>query len=105
MWRTQESKEEEKMSKVTCMSVNVLPQRGITGIVDVKRFSQLSRLFKVSAWVMRFITNIRASVNKTEKREGELVSEELVEAEGKLIKRRRKRNCAIKIPFHSWCKG
>jgi hypothetical protein len=26
------------------------------------------------------------SVNKTEKREGELVSEELVEAEGKLIK-------------------
>jgi hypothetical protein len=86
VWRTQESKEEEKMSKVTCMSVNVLPQRRIMGIVDVKRFSQLSRLLKVSAWVMRFITNIRASVNKMEKREGELVSEELVEAEGKLIK-------------------
>ena len=50
------------------------------GIV-IERFGDLERLLRVAAFVIRFVSNLKKSVRKTEGVYGELAVEELVEAE------------------------
>ena len=50
------------------------------GIV-IERFGDLERLLRVTAFVIRFVSNLKKSVRKTEGVYGELAVKELVEAE------------------------
>ena len=54
---------------------------GISIVTDIERFSDLERLLRVTAFVLRFVSNLKKSVKKTEGVYGELSVEELVAAE------------------------
>ena len=54
---------------------------GIGIAIDIGRFRNLERLFKVTAFVIRFVSNLKMSVKKTEGVYGELAAEELAVAE------------------------
>ena len=56
---TPESHDEEKRS-TTAMIVEVRKETGIGAVVDVSKFSKLQRLVAVTAWVKRFIHNLKA---------------------------------------------
>ena len=78
--RTPESSEEEKTSQVTMM-VESKQSTGIDAVVNVDDFSTLQRLVTVTAWVMRFIDNVRARKEQRAKRTGKLQVNELRTAE------------------------
>ena len=51
---------------------------GCIGIVtDIEHFSDLKRLLRVTAFVVRFVSNMKKSVKKTQGVYGELAVEEL----------------------------
>ena len=54
---------------------------GIGIVIDIERVSNLERLFRVMAFVIRFVSNLKRFVKKIEGVYGELVVEELVETE------------------------
>ena len=54
---------------------------GSTGnVIDIERFRDLERLLRVADFVVRFVSNLKKSVRKTEGVYGELAVEELVAA-------------------------
>ena len=59
---------------------------GIGIVTDIERFSDLERLLRVTAFVIRFVSNLKKSVKKTEDVYGELAVEELVVAEKLWVK-------------------
>ena len=59
---------------------------GIGIVSDIKRFRDLERLLRVTAFVIRFVSNLMKSVNKTEGVNGELAVEELVVTEKSWVK-------------------
>ena len=59
---------------------------GIGIVTDIERFSDLERLLRVTAFVARFVSNLKESVKKTEGVYGELAVEELVVAEKLWVK-------------------
>ena len=59
---------------------------GISIVTDIERFSDLERLLRVTAFVTRFVSNLKKSVQKTEDVYGELAVEELVVAEKLWVK-------------------
>ena len=59
---------------------------GIGIVTDIERFSDLERLLRVTAFVTRFVSNLKKSVKKTEDVYGELAVEELVVAEKLWVK-------------------
>ena len=54
--------EEQKRSAV--MLVEVTQPKGISSILDIKAFGMAERIFRVTAWILRFISNIKAKVKK-----------------------------------------
>ena len=59
---------------------------GIGIVIDIERFSDLERLLRVTALVIRFVSNLKKSVKKTEDVYGEPAVEELVVAEKLWVK-------------------
>ena len=53
---------------------------GIIIVIDIECFGDLERLLRVVAFVIRFVSNLKKSVKKTEGVYGELAVEELVVA-------------------------
>ena len=73
---TPESLEEAKRASVC--AVQDVSVSGVTCIIDFKRFSELDRLLRVTALVLRFIFNVRAHKKGSFKVTGEVRSEEIV---------------------------
>ena len=59
---------------------------GIGIVTDIERFSDLERLLMVTAFVVRFVSNLKKSVKKTEGVYDELTVEEIVVAEKLWVK-------------------
>ena len=59
---------------------------GIGIVIDIERFNDLERLLRVTAFVIRFASNMKKSVKKTEGVYDELAVEELVVAEKSWVK-------------------
>ena len=59
---------------------------GIGEVIDIKRFSDLERLLRVTTYVVRFLNNLKAAVNKVNRMYGELVVDELEVAEKLWVK-------------------
>ena len=75
---TIETCEEERKVAVTTVAVN--EPCGIEEVVEINKYSTLRKLYSVTAWVTRFCHNISRR-NKSDKREGALTLEEIVESE------------------------
>ena len=73
-----ETCEEER--KVAVMTIAVNEPCGIEKVVEINNYSTLRKLYRVTAWVTRFCHNISRR-NKSDKREGALTLEEIVESE------------------------
>jgi len=70
--------------KLTAMNVNTTETTGLENVIDASRYSTFEKLVRVTAWVKRFIHNLR--VRSEEKRAaGKLKVEELLEAEREII--------------------
>ena len=68
---------------------------GIGFVIDIERFSDLERLLRVTAFVIKFVSNLKKSVKKTEGVYGELV----VEAEELWVKYEQSIISTIKLKF------
>ena len=75
---TIETCEEER--KVAVMTIAVNEPCGIERVVEINKYGTLRKLYRVTAWVTRFCHNISRR-NKSDKREGALTLEEIVESE------------------------
>ena len=79
-----EVKEERKKASVM---LNVAQRsKQISEVIDLNRFSTLSKLLRVTAYVQRFLGNLRLKREKRELCLGELTAEELKNAESIWIK-------------------
>ena len=87
VFRTPESVSEEKKS-TSALLVEMKAETGVTAVVNVNDYSKLHRLVCVTAWIRRFVNNLKAGLERTEntKRAGRLEVSELNEAEIALIK-------------------
>ena len=74
----QELVEEERKS--TTMIVQIERQGSVERVIDLDRFSSLERLFRATAWVLRFICNMKAKKEGENTQFGELSVNEIVEA-------------------------
>ena len=81
---TAQSNEEIKKLNVTVASVT--KQAGVACVLDVNKFSNLGRLLRVTAWVSRFLYNLRSKDRGGERRKGALRRGEIAEAERVWIK-------------------
>ena len=70
----------EEERKVAVMTIAVNEPCGIERVVEINKYSTLRKLYRVTAWVTRFCHNISRR-NKSDKREGALTLEEIVESE------------------------
>ena len=82
--KSQKVVEEERKSATLIVQVERQnsPERGI----DLEKFSNLEKLFRVTAWVLRSIQNLRTGKEDEDKQFGELTVHELVESERIWIK-------------------
>ena len=55
-------------------------------IIDCCRYNNLSKVLRITAYVLRFVKNLRCSIQKTEKTVNELTSCETDEAENRFLK-------------------
>ena len=70
---------EEK--KVAVMTVAVNEPCGMEKVGEINKYSTLRKLYRVTAWITRFCHNISRR-NKSDKREGALTLEEIVQSGG-----------------------
>ena len=56
---TNESREEEKKTAVNVLATNTNALQGVEYFIEIRKFSSVSRLFRVTAWVKRFCFNVR----------------------------------------------
>ena len=71
----------DEVKKAAVATAEVTQRSCIENIIDVRRYSKLSRLLAVTGWVKRFVFNVQARVKGKECRSGSLTIAELVEAE------------------------
>ena len=76
---TSESTEEEE--KVIVTLTNVETKGEISNVIDIGRFSRLGKLLRVTAWVRRFLHNLRTAKIGAKGRIGELQGQEIVGAQ------------------------
>eukprot|EP00794_Sanderia_malayensis_P018484 gene18484-biopygen15573 len=76
---------EERKKSVSTVMVAVESKKGISEIMDIKRFSSLKKLFRVIAYVRRFIYNLKQKVAKKDFDTAKLRVEEIKEAERECI--------------------
>ena len=81
---TEESKEEEKKSVVMVASVKEV--LAVSNIVSIEKYSVLERVLRITAWVSRFVRNLKVSVEGAERQTERLSREELLKAERAWIK-------------------
>ena len=79
---TVESSQEEKVTVSTAVSSE--KPGTVSDVVDVNRFSSLNRLIKVTAWVKRFVSNLRKA--RQLRLSGALTRDELFDAETVWVK-------------------
>ena len=77
--KSQKVVEEERKSAT--MIVQVKTQGRAERVIDLEKFSSSEKLFRVTAWVLRFLRNLKAGKHGENKQFGELSVHELVEAE------------------------
>ena len=82
--KSQKVVEEERKSAT--MIVQVKTQGRAERVIDLEKFSSSEKLFRVTAWVLRFLRNLKAGKHGENKQFGELSVHELVEAERVWIK-------------------
>ena len=80
--RTPESTEEEKR---TVTALTVMGEPHIGNIVNISYSSSFEKLVRITAWVMRFVNNLKALKAKETKQIGGLTVEESFNAEKQLI--------------------
>lgn len=74
--------EEEKTVVSNALTVDVLEGGGVGTVIERKKFSNLNKLLRVTAYVMRFVNNLKMSLNgKVGMRKGDLDVEEIDECE------------------------
>ena len=79
--------EEKLVNSNRVVLQNMMEASGGIGIViDIERFSDLERLLRVTAFVIRFVSNLKKSVKKTEGVYGELAVAELAVVEKLWVK-------------------
>ncbi|XP_078366089.1 uncharacterized protein LOC144650313 [Oculina patagonica] len=82
---TPESQEElKKTANAMVVEVECLPS--VANVVDINRHGNLEKLLRVTAFVFRFIRNVRKNRDGKAKRSGRLTKEELTEAEREWLK-------------------
>ncbi|XP_044171892.1 uncharacterized protein LOC122956294 [Acropora millepora] len=84
-YQTPESQVEEKKSTTVLLTEAERPT-GIANVIDVNNHSTLQRLVQVTAWVKRFVNNLRASVTQGSRSTGRLEANELKDAEIEWLK-------------------
>ena len=82
--KSQKVVEEERKSAT--MIVQVKRQGREERVIDLEKFSSSEKLFRVTAWVLRFLGNLKAGKQGENKQFGELSVHKLVEAERVWIK-------------------
>lgn len=75
---TTETCEEER--KAAVMTVTINEDCKIENVVEINKYNALQKLYRMTAWVARFCHNISRR-NKSDRREGPLTLEEVVESE------------------------
>ena len=80
---TAESKEEDKRTAI--LTVISHATHGIDGVIEIKDYSTLQRLCRVTAWVKRFCFNI-SQKDKNVRRKGRLSLEEIVASENEWVR-------------------
>ena len=76
---SKEIKEERK--KMCVLSVVTEKSEKLSNVMDVERFNSLNKLLRVTAWVRRFVNNLKLKKEKRELKKGSLEVEEIKEAE------------------------
>ena len=81
---TPETSDERKHVAVTVASVST--RKGLSCIIDIKRFSKVGKLHRVTAWVRRFLHNLKSRRNGQPRRVSGLNREEIIQAEQEWIR-------------------
>ena len=81
---TNESNEEEKKTAVTVLATNANALQGVEYFIEIRKFSSIRRLYRVTAWVKRFCFNVRKR-HKSDRKSGTLSLEEIRESENEWI--------------------
>ena len=76
--------EEERKSVV--MVVGVIKPAILRRVIDLNDYGTAERLFRVTAWVLRFGFNVRVKARGIDRQNGELTVNELIEEESIWIK-------------------
>ena len=79
---TPESIQEEKRNATI---LTVIAEPNVSTVVDVSKSSSFEKVVRINAWVMRFVSNMKALTTKTTRKTGILSVEELLDSEKKLI--------------------
>ena len=79
---TEEVMEECRLAKVQMATVSVKQETkfGVQMLVDITRFNKEVRLYRVTAWVFRFLFNVIASKKEGRRTDSELSTQEVVPA-------------------------
>ena len=72
--------------KVVVLSVASMEDQKLSNVMDIKRFSNLGKLLRVTAWVKRFISNLKAKREGLEINQDNLNVENVKDAETDWIK-------------------
>ena len=78
---TEETEEERATSMV---ALDITDEDGLGSIMDVTRYGTLWKLFRITAWVVRFVWNIRAKLRGKQKISNEFLHTEETEAARKM---------------------
>ena len=84
----QESQEvsSEKKKMTTGLVVVEHDSSGLSEIIEMDRFSSLGKLVRTTAWVLRFVNNLKAATKGNQTKVGELGVQEILVAEKLLIR-------------------
>ena len=77
---------QEERKKIVVLSVVAENNDRVDNVVNVEKFTSLNKLLRVTAWVRRFINNVKEQRKKGELKKGGLKVEEIKEAEKVSIK-------------------
>ena len=75
-----------RKKKDSCFSAVTVEDRKLSNVIDIKKFSKLQKLLRVTTWVMRFIRNLKAKRLRNERDMYSLSVKEINGAEIEWIK-------------------
>ena len=77
-----EETEEERVTSMVALAIT--DEDGLGSIMDITRYGTLWKLFRITAWVVRFVWNIRAKLRGKQKISDEFLHTEETEAARKM---------------------